>query len=108
MTQEELLKQPETRDDNPQDQITESPVSLNFDRVKSLIQIRRQKLESVKSFIALKTHNLIADKIDREEKLLQATINLKKTEVAKQNVSQSLPKAFFEQGYMKIKNIRID
>ncbi len=108
MPKEELLKQPETRDEAQPEQTAGSPVSFNYDRVRALIKLRREKLESIKNFINLKIYNFIADKIESEEQRLDAAIVQKKSETAKQNQTQALPKAFFEQAYLKIRNIRID
>lgn len=105
---EELLKQPEVRDEQHDEQTEQSSAIVSFGRVEALIKLRREKLETIKSFISLKVYNFINDKIGSEEQRLKDAIAQKKSELAKQNQTQTLPKAFFEQAHLKIKNIRID
>lgn len=77
---------------------------------KNLIAQRRQKLESIKAFISLKTYNLILEKIENEEKSLTAQLQKAEALRKQQNAEQmqSLPKAFFEQEFLNPKAIRIE
>ncbi len=108
MQQPEILKEPETRDEAQKQLPTNQPAGVAFERIKNLIRLRRERLQSIRKLIALKSANLIEEKIDAEEQLLNDLMNQKKKEVARQNVKQSLPKEFFEQHYLKMKAIRID
>ncbi len=108
MIEEELLKPTEEKPEAPKEDATSSPVNIDKNRVEVLLKIRREKLSAVKPFITLKLHDQILDKIEKESIGLSKQIEEKKVEAAKLNREQSLPKAFFEQRYMKIKTIRID
>lgn len=82
----------------------------NHANSKGAITQRRQKLESIKSFISLKTYNLILEKLESEEKTFAAQLQkidaLRKQQSMEQQ--QSLPKTFFEQEYLNPKSIRIE
>ncbi len=108
MDNTEQLKNIEAKDNLPQENADNQPLGQDFDNVKKLIDLRRQKLASIKPFIALKTYNLIADKIEREEQALHDSMKRRKLETARLNQKQSLPKEYFELTYLKPKIIRID
>ncbi|MBU6447751.1 hypothetical protein KGQ24_02850 [Patescibacteria group bacterium] len=108
MNSTELLKDIEERDMKPRDDADNLPLGHDFDHVQKLIDLRKQKLASIKPFIALKTYNIIADKIEREEQELHDAANRKKAETARLNQKQSLPREYFELAYLKPKIIRID
>jgi hypothetical protein len=104
----ELLKKTEEKKDLPLEELASSAISLDNERIKTLINVRKQKLEAIRNFISLKLYGQLTSKLELEEKNLLEKMDLKKKEVDKQNREQSLPKSFFEQRYMKIKTIRID
>ncbi len=108
MPHEELLKQPEIKDEKNAEEQTPSPISLDQNRIQALIKIRLEKLQAVRSFISLKLFDQISAKLKEESVRLTSQLTEKKKEIAKQNREQALPKSFFEQRFMKIKSIRID
>jgi len=105
---EELLKQPEIKEEHNNEEQTPSPISLDQNRIQALIKIRQEKLQAVRSFISLKLFDHITVKLKEEAQRLTSQLTEKKKEIAKQSREQALPKSFFEQRFMKIKSIRID
>jgi len=108
MALEELLKEPEQKQENTDQHVDSNQTGFDADKYKRLIKIRLEKLESIKPFIPLKTYNLIAEKLNFENQALNKTITVKQQQEQIQNQDQSLPKAFFELHLMKPKSIRID
>ncbi|MEK7651962.1 MAG: hypothetical protein AAB351_02025 [Patescibacteria group bacterium] len=108
MTQEELLKEPEQKQENSNEHVEAQSSSFDANKYQRLIKIRLEKLESIKQFIPLKTYNLISEKLHSESQTLNKTITVKQKQAQIQNQEQSLPKAFFELQLMKPRTIRID
>jgi len=77
-------------------------------RIQAQINSRKQKLEKIKSFLALKTYNLLSEKLQREEDLLAQKLSAKEKQVQKENEFSPMPKIFFEQKSLKPKAIRIE
>lgn len=104
----EELKKPEEKNDLTMEETSPSPISIDTKRIASLVKIRKEKLEAVKSFISMKLYQQLISKLQDEEDQLLKQLGAKSKEIEKQNREQSLSKSFFEQRFMKIKTIRID
>ncbi|MDB4939580.1 MAG: hypothetical protein JWO40_5 [Candidatus Doudnabacteria bacterium] len=104
----ELLKKTEEHKDLNQEQQTSAAITIDSEKVKTLVKVRKEKLEAVKPFISLKLYQQLALKLKSEEEYLLGELESKSKEAAKQNREQGLPKSFFEQRHLKIKTIRID
>lgn len=86
-----------------------SSSTIHLDQILNAIEERFAKLEKIKSDIPPKTYQLVFAKIQHEQS--EVTEQFKKESeqrAERERVTQSLPKAYFEQRFLRVKEIRID
>jgi hypothetical protein len=105
----------ETLDSNEQivksatDPITDSPVVKHYEVIKSAIQERFIRLEKIKSDIPPKTYDIVLKKLKSEESEILTQFQKESEQKAeREKITQTLPKSYFEQRFLRIKEIRID
>jgi len=106
---EENLKKIEPKEENAGEQLRPAQSAPAPDRKKmaALIAGRKSKLETIKPHIPLKTYHALQEKLAAEATLLETRLEAKEQQVRKESREQALPKVFFEQKFLKPKNIRI-
>lgn len=105
---QELLRKPEEKKQKPLNEDLAAPLTFDHEKFSKLIALRREKLESIKAIIPLKTYHLIQEKIEQEQVHLEKLITGKKQEIARKQQVGLLSKAFFELRTLKPKSIRIN
>ena len=105
---EELLRKPEEKKQKPLAEDLPTGLAFDYEKFHKLIALRREKLESIKALIPLKTYHLVQEKIEQEQAHLDKLVAGKKQEIARKQEVGVLPKAFFELHLLKTKSIRID
>jgi hypothetical protein len=107
-TSTEKLDNIEEADPLTQD-LTKPATLPQEDRIRSIIAERFSKLEKIKPEIPPKTYQLVYTKIKFEEESLLAQFKKEAEQKAeREKVTQSLPKSYFEQKFLRVKEIRID
>lgn len=110
-TENEMLDNTEAMPDIEEHQEQQNTASSpsREDHLRAALNGRFSKLENIKTEIPTKTYLLVLEKLKNEEAELNALFQKEKAQKAeREKVTQALPKAYFEQRYLRIKEIRID
>ena len=107
---EESLKKVEPKEQIQQNDVSSGGSGVNIDRTKilALVEQRKEKLESIKQYIPLKTYNALREKLSGEAAALTEKIQQKQRQIQSDSQEQALPKVFFEQRFLKPKAIKIN
>ena|SRR5579883_2327445 len=87
---------------------TQGVIAPDRKKIGGIIKLRKEKLEKIKLLIPLKTYNSLLEKLNQEEAQLDKKLVAREKQLEKDNQAQALPKVFFEQKFLKPKNIRIN
>ena len=108
-TNAEKLDNTEEKSLEVSDRLTNSTPLIREDQIKLALAERFKKLEQIKDVINPKTYQIVLTKLQNEEKeILAEFIKEQEQRTERERVTQVLPKAYFEQRFLRVKEIRID